>query len=272
VLRVARFVARYATLGFRVADETAGLMREMVAEGRLDDLVAERVWQELVRALVEPSPERFFETLRACGALERILPEVACLWGVPQPARWHPEIDTGVHTMMVVKVARELTNDPAIVFAALTHDLGKGETPPEVLPSHRGHEERGVRLVDRLCHRLRAPNRYRELGRLVARHHGHVHRALELRPGTVLKVLEAADAFRRPRRLEGLLLASEADYRGRKNFRHRPYPQAQRFRAWFEAAAAIDTGRVAAGCRGPRQIGEAIAAARVEAIRRAGPP
>jgi tRNA nucleotidyltransferase (CCA-adding enzyme) len=269
VLRVARFVARYSEIGFRVAEETLALMQSMVRQGRLDGLVPERVWQELVRALTEPRPDLFFETLRTCGALDRVIPELARLWGVPQPAHWHPEIDTGVHTMMVVRVARGLSDDPVVVFAALAHDLGKGETPRDILPSHRGHEERGVRLVDQVCRRLRAPRRFRELARLVARHHGHVHRAQELRASTVLKVLEAADAFRRPQRLEGLLLACEADYRGRLHFENRPYHQADYFRAWREAAASVNVKSVIRSCKRPELIGAAIAEARVEAIKRA---
>lgn len=270
ILRVARFMARYGPLGFRVADETLELMRAMVAEGRMDHLVPERVWQELVRALGEPQPTRFFETLRACGALAPILPELDRLWGVPQPKRWHPEIDTGVHTMMVVEMARRLSDDPAVVFAALIHDLGKGETPAEILPSHHGHEQRGVQLLEGICGRLRIPNRFCELARLVARYHGKIHHAEELKATTVLKILLAADAFRRPRRLQGLLLAAEADYRGRKGFEQRPYPQAERFRAWYRAAAAVNTAAVAKACRRPERIGEAIYRARVTAIQRAG--
>ncbi len=267
VLRVARFMARYASLGFRVADETRLLMSDMARRGRLDELVPERVWQEMAKALLEERPSAFFETLRECGALARIFPELDRLWGVPQPPNWHPEIDTGVHTMMVLDMARGLTDDPAVLFAALTHDLGKGETPMDVLPRHIGHEERGVRLVDRVCARLKVPSRHHDLARLVARYHGYIHRADDLRAGTVLKVLSAADGFRRPQRLEGLLLASEADYRGRAGFEQRSYPQAGAFRAWREAAAEVDAGAVAATCKRSELIPDAVARARIEAIR-----
>jgi len=272
ILRVARFMARYGALGFRVAEETQALMRSMVAAGALDGLVPERVWQELVKALGEARPPLFFETLRACGALVRILPELERLWGVPQPPRWHPEIDTGLHTMLVLQMARRLSDDPAVVFAALTHDLGKGETPREIWPSHRGHEERSVRLVEQVCRRLRSPTRYCDLARLVARYHGNIHRATELRPGTVLRILRATDAFRRPQRLEELLLACEADYRGRTGFAERAYPQGEQFRTWMRAAAAVDSAAVAAGCARPGLIGQAVARARLRAIKEASPP
>jgi len=271
ILRVARFMARYGALGFRVAEETQALMSRMVAAGALDALVPERVWQELVKALGETHPAQFFETLRACGALIRILPELERLWGVPQPPRWHPEIDTGIHTMLVVQMARQLSDDPAVVFAALTHDLGKGETPREIWPSHRGHEERSVRLVTQVCRRLRPPTRYCDLARLVARYHGHIHRVPELRPSTVLCILQAVDAFRRPQRLEDLLLACEADYRGRTGFAERAYPQGDQVRAWAHAAV-VDSAALAAGCARPELIGPTVARARLRAIKAASPP
>jgi len=270
ILRVARFMARYAALGFEVADETLELMRSMVAAGAVDNLVPERVWQELAKALEEPRPSRFFETLRSVGALAVILPELDRLWGIPQPACWHPEIDTGVHTMMVLEMARTLSDDPAVLFAALIHDLGKGETPADILPSHHGHEERSARLLEGICERLRVPNRFCDLGRLVALYHGKIHRTEELRASTLLKILQAADAFRRPERLEGLLLAAEADYRGRKGLQQRPYPQAAHFRACYQAAAAVDTATVAADCKRSELIPEAIYRARVAAIKRVG--
>jgi tRNA nucleotidyltransferase (CCA-adding enzyme) len=270
VLRVARFMARYADLGFRVADETRALMGDMARRGQLDALVPERVWQEMAKALSEERPSAFFQTLRDCGALVRIFPELDRLWGVPQPPRWHPEVDTGVHTMMVVDMARRLCDDPAVVFAALTHDLGKGETPADILPSHHGHEERGVRLVEQVCGRLRVPTRHRDLARLVARYHGCIHRAGDLRASTVLKVLTGADAVRRPQRLEDLLLASEADFRGRSGFEDRPYPQAGAFRTWGRAVAEVDAAAVAAECRQPERIPDAIARARIAAIKAAG--
>jgi len=267
ILRVARFAGRYADLGFAVAPQTNELMREMVAAGELDTLVPERVWQELVRALGEDTPSRFFETLRECDALDRIFPEIERLWGVTQPANWHPEIDTGAHTMMVLDCAASLSPKPEVRFAALTHDLGKGLTPPDEWPRHRGHEERGVRLVDELCDRLRAPNRFRELARLVARYHGNVHRADELRSGTLLDRLEALDAFRRPERLEEFLLSCEADFRGRKGFHDRPYPQADLFRDVYRAAADVDLSGIADIAGEPEGIRERVRGLRLQAIR-----
>ncbi len=267
VLRLARFAARYADLGFRPAPETQALMREMVAAGELDALVPERVWQELVRALGEARPSPFFETLRGCGALARILPEVDRLWGVPQPANWHPEIDTGVHTMMVVDCAARLSPEPETRFAALTHDLGKGVTPPEQWPSHRGHDERGATLVDGLCDRLKAPNRCCGLARLVARHHCKVNRADELRPNTLLRLLDELDAFRRPERFQQFLLACEADFRGRAGFEDRPYPQAERFRRAQAAAAAVDLSGVADIAGRPDLIPETVHGLRLRAIK-----
>jgi tRNA nucleotidyltransferase (CCA-adding enzyme) len=240
ILRVARFAARYKDLGFRVADETYALMRNMVNDGEVDALIAERVWQELIRSLSEKTPAEFFEVLRTCGALARLFPEVDRLYGVPQPEKYHPEIDTGIHTMLVLHQAAQLSPEPTVRFAALTHDLGKGDTPREEWPSHRGHEKRGVSLVEALCDRLRAPNNYRELARHVARYHLHCHRAQGLRPATILSVLEALDAFRRAQRFEQFLLACEADWRGRKGLEERAYPQAEIFRAAREAAVAID--------------------------------
>jgi tRNA nucleotidyltransferase (CCA-adding enzyme) len=266
VLRLARFTARYAELDFHVAPETAELMREMVAGGELEALVPERVWQELVKALGEATPSRFFETLRGCGALGRIFPEIDRLWGVTQPANWHPEIDTGVHTMMVLDCAASLSSKPEVRFAALTHDLGKGLTPRAEWPRHRGHEQRGVRLVDALCDRLRAPNRFRELARLVARYHGNVHRAEELRPDTLLDRLEAIDAFRRPQRLEDFLLACEADFRGRAGFQDRSYPQAALFRDVHRSAAGVDLSDIAAGPGNTDGIRERVRGLRLQAI------
>ncbi len=270
ILRLARFMARYADLGFRVADETQALMADMARNGALDALVPERVWSELDKVLREAHPARFFVTLRECGALQVVFPELDRLWGVPQPPHWHPEVDTGLHTMKVVEVARRLSDDTAVLFAALTHDLGKGETPVDILPSHHGHEQRGVKLVEDLCRRLKAPVRHCDIARLVARHHGLIHRAGELRASTVLKVLEQADAFRRPERLDALLLASEADFRGRGGFEQRPYPQADRFRAWRQAAAEADTEAAIASCADPQQVGEAVARVRLAAIKKTG--
>ena len=242
ILRVARFAARYAHLGFRVADETVELMRRMVENGEADALVAERIWQELEKALGEPSPAVFFEVLRECGALKVIFPEIDRLFGVPQPPQYHPEVDTGVHTMMVLSQAARLSPSPMLRFAALTHDLGKGTTPEEILPSHRGHEERGARIIERLCRRLRTPKAWREMAVLVAKYHTHVHRSRELKPSTLLRTLEALDAFRRPERFADILLVCEADARGRKGLEDRPYPQRDYMLGAQRVAAAVEVG------------------------------
>jgi len=242
VLRLARFAARFAPLGFRVAPQTLQLMRTMVEHGEVDALVAERVWQETDKALREPSAAEFFRVLRSCGALRSIYPEIDALYGVPQPARWHPEIDTGVHTLMVLDQAAALSDDPKVRFAALVHDLGKGTTPPAQWPGHRGHEERSVALIENLCARLRVPTEYRELAVIVARYHGNVHRAFELRTATVLEMLQKGDAFRRPERFAQALLACEADSRGRLGLEQAPYPQRAYLLAAQAAAAAVKPG------------------------------
>jgi tRNA nucleotidyltransferase (CCA-adding enzyme) len=239
ILRVARFAARFTPLGFRVAPETNALMHAMVQRGEVDALVAERVWQETEKALREPSASEFFRALRDCGALKIIYPEVDALFGVPQPPQWHPEIDTGVHTLMVLDQAALMSTDPKLRFAALVHDLGKGTTPHSEWPSHRGHEERSVALIDALCARLKPPSEYRELSVIVARYHGNVHRAFELRPNTILEILEKADAFRRPERFAQALLACEADSRGRLGLENIAYPQREYFQAARDVAAAI---------------------------------
>ncbi|HEY5264515.1 MAG TPA: multifunctional CCA addition/repair protein [Steroidobacteraceae bacterium] len=239
VLRVARFAARFAPLGFQVAPETLALMRAMVEQKEVDALVAERVWQETEKALREPEASEFFRVLRACGALRVIYPEIDALFGVPQPAQWHPEIDTGVHTLMVLEQAALLSSDTRVRFAALVHDLGKGTTPREQWPSHRGHEERSVALIEALAQRLRLPGDYRDLAVIVARYHGNVHRAFELRPKTVLEIIERADALRRPERFTQALLACEADSRGRAGLEQVPYPQREYLQAARAAAAAI---------------------------------
>jgi tRNA nucleotidyltransferase (CCA-adding enzyme) len=238
ILRAARFLARFQPLGFSIAAETLARMRAMVAAGEADALVPERVWQETDRALGEAAPEAWLRTLRDCGALARILPELDALYGVPQPEQWHPEIDTGLHMELVMQVAAELTPEPRIRFAALMHDLGKGRTPRSRWPSHLGHEERGIGLVREVAARLRVPVDYRELAELASRWHGLAHRAKELRPRTVLKLLEDCDAFRRPARFRELLLAFEADFRGRGGLRQRSYPQAALLRDAQEKALA----------------------------------
>jgi tRNA nucleotidyltransferase (CCA-adding enzyme) len=269
VLRVARFAARYGSRGFQVADTTLSLMREMVESGEVDHLVAERVWAETERALAEQEPPRFFETLRESSALARVFPELDALFGVPQPPQYHPEVDTGLHTMMVLAQAARLSADTRVRFAALVHDLGKGQTPAAEWPKHRGHEERGVKLVNNLCRRLRVPNEYRELAVVVARYHLRCHRATELRAATILDTLEAVDAFRRPERFEPFLLACEADMRGRTGWEDKPYPQGGVLRRTFEAAHAVDTAAIAA--EHPdldgSAIGKKIHDARVAAIK-----
>ena len=239
VLRVARFAARFAPLGFKVAPQTMDLMRDMVERGEVNALVSERVWQETEKALREIASSEFFRVLRECGALKIIYPELDALYGVPQPPQWHPEIDTGVHTLMVLDQATRMSPDPKVRFAALVHDLGKGTTPPAEWPSHRGHEERSVALIDALCERLRVPGDYRDLSVIVARYHGNVHRAFELRPKTILEILEKTDAFRRPERFSQALLACEADSRGRLGLESVAYPQRTYLQAARDAAALI---------------------------------
>ncbi|HEY3785580.1 MAG TPA: multifunctional CCA addition/repair protein [Steroidobacteraceae bacterium] len=239
ILRVARFAARFAELGFTVAPDTQELMKTMVGSGEVDALVPERVWQETDRALGEPRPDVFFDTLRACGALQPIFPELAALYGVPQPPRWHPEIDTGVHVMLALRYAARLGASNPIRFAVLMHDLGKARTPPERWPSHHGHEEAGVPLVKALAQRLKVPNGYRDLAVLGARHHAVIHRAAELKSDTILKLLEATDAFRRPERFADLLQVCESDARGRTGLEDRPYPQAAYLSRALQAAASV---------------------------------
>ena len=239
ILRIARFAARFAALGFTVAPETMGLMREMVERGEVNALVAERVWQETEKALREPGASVFFRVLRECGALKAVYPEINALWGVPQPEKWHPEIDAGVHTMMVLDQAVLLSEDTKVRFAALVHDLGKAATPHSEWPGHKGHEERSVTLIDTLCDRLKLPGEYRELSIIVARYHGNVHRAFELRPNTILGILEKIDAFRRAERFTQALTACEADSRGRLGLENNPYPQRQYLQAARDAAATV---------------------------------
>jgi tRNA nucleotidyltransferase (CCA-adding enzyme) len=267
ILRVARFAARYAALGFSVADETMNLMRKMVDDGEADALVAERVWKETESALGEADPQVFFEVLKACGALARIYPEVDALFGVPQPEKWHPEIDCGIHMLMVLKQAALLSGSVDVRFAALVHDLGKATTAKSSLPSHPGHEKRSVALVEKLCKRMRVPNDCRDLGLLAAEYHSHCHRAFELRADTILKVLNRTDALRRPDRFERLLLACEADSRGRTGFEDRPYPQADFFRAALAAAINVDVGDLTSGELDGASIGKEIGKRRLAAIR-----
>ncbi|MBA1149005.1 multifunctional CCA addition/repair protein [Ectothiorhodospiraceae bacterium WFHF3C12] len=265
ILRLARFAARFRPLGFTVAEETMALCRQMVADGEVDALVAERVWQELARALMEDRPDTFIRVLRDCGALARILPEVDRLFGVPQPEQYHPEVDTGEHILLVLQRCAALQAPLEVRFAALVHDLGKGLTPGEELPSHVGHEERGLEPVKGLCERLRTPRACRDLALHVTREHLNCHRALELRPAKVVDLLQRLDVFRKPDRLERFLLACQADAQGRTGLEERPYPQADFLRRAHEAAAGVDAGPfVEQGLQGP-----AIKAAmREEQIRR----
>ena len=240
ILRIARFSARFANLGFSIADETMQLMKGMVAQGEVDALVAERVWQETVKALAEPSPDVFIEVLRECGALKILFPEIDRLFGVPQPEEYHPEIDTGIHTLMVLQQACILSDDPVVRFAALTHDLGKGTTKKDILPHHYGHEERGYYLVQKLCKRYKIPNQFRELAEITSRYHTHVHRAFEVKAKTLLKVLNLTDAFRRPERFAQFLLACTADSHGRPGYEDYDYQQAPFFALIREKAANVD--------------------------------
>ncbi|MDQ2077584.1 multifunctional CCA addition/repair protein [Marinimicrobium sp. ABcell2] len=258
VLRVARLAARYHHLGFRIAPETVELMKQLVDNGEVDHLVAERIWKETERALMEKSPEVFITSLRDCGALARIMPELDALFGVPQPAEHHPEIDTGEHCLMVLQQAVRMNGSARVRFAALTHDLGKGATPPAEWPKHIGHEQRSLSLVNELCERLAAPKEFRELARLAAQYHTHGHRAMELKPSTVLKLFKAADAFRRPTRFEEFLLCCEADARGRTGFEDRPYPQANYLRSALARCRAIDNGEIAAQGFTGKAFGQAL--------------
>ncbi len=267
ILRVARFAARYAPLGFRVAPETLELMRRMVADGEAASLVAERVWTETEKALGEPCPDVFIQVLRDCGALAVVFPEIDALFGVPQPEKWHPEVDTGVHQLLSLRQAVRLGGGVAARFAVLMHDLGKGRTPADKLPAHHGHEDAGVALVETLCARLRVPNHLRELAVITSRYHTHVHRALELRADTLLRTLEACDALRRPERFADFLLACEADARGRTGLEDRAYPQREFFARAREAAAAVNLSpEERAGLSG-EQIGQELRQRRIAAIR-----
>ncbi len=243
ILRIARFAAQFASMGFTVASETKSLMSNMVNTGEIDTLVPERVWQETLKALNTKHPRHFFEELNCCGALKTLFPELARLFGVPQKIEYHPEIDTGLHTMMVLDQACKISSDPRVRFAAICHDLGKGVTPKNTLPRHHGHEERSADLTHHLCKRNKVPNDFRDLAVLVARYHTHCHRAFELKPATILKTLNHLDAMRRPDRFEAFLLACKADAHGRLGFENIPYPQADFFRGAQNKLNEIDSGK-----------------------------
>ncbi|GMQ96590.1 MAG: multifunctional CCA addition/repair protein [Gammaproteobacteria bacterium] len=266
ILRVARFAARFVHLGFTVAPETQALMQQMVADGEVNALVPERVWSELSKGLLEPSPQEFFSVLKACGALAVLFPEIERLYGVPQPANYHPEIDCGIHTLMVLEQAALLTTDPVIRFAALVHDLGKGTTPTNILPRHHGHEARSVELINALCDRYKAPREYRELAVVTARWHSHVHKVRELKPSTLLDALEGADAFRRPDRFEQFLIVCEADARGREGLEREPYLQAQMMRDALKKANSVDAASIANESSSGASIKERLRQARIEAL------
>jgi len=258
ILRIARFAARYHHLGFRVADETIELMQTMVASGEANHLVAERVWKETERALGEPNPEIFIEVLRSANALALLFPEIDALFGVPQTATHHPEIDTGIHTLMSLQQAVKLGGNSCVRFATLLHDLGKAKTPPEEWPRHIAHESRSLPLVKDLCTRVAAPKEFKELALIVAQWHTHCHRALELKPATLLKVLHSTDALRRPERFEQFLVCCEADARGRTGFETRAYPQADYFRQCLIAAKQVDVAAIQAQGLSGQAFGEAL--------------
>jgi tRNA nucleotidyltransferase (CCA-adding enzyme) len=266
ILRAARFAARF---GFAVAPETRELMRMMVDNGEVDALVAERVWQELARALMEQTPSKFFTTLRECGALAKIVPELDALFGVPQPVQYHPEIDCGIHTMMVLDDAARHGHALEVRFAALTHDLGKGGTPRDILPRHVGHEARSVELLKDLCDRLRVPNECRDLGLLVARHHGTVHRARELHADALVRLLHDCDALRRPERFEQILQTCASDAHGRAGHEADAYPQAAFLLGVLRAVQAVDAGRIAGDCTDRNLIPQKILEARILAAKEA---
>lgn len=268
ILRLARFAARFTD--FSVAPETMDLMHEMVAAGEVDALVPERIWQEISRGLMEEQPSRMFNILRDCGALARLLPELDRLWGVPQRAEYHPEVDTGVHAMMVLDMSARLQAPLPVRFACLCHDFGKGTTPADVLPRHIDHERRSVSLLLQVCERWRVPNDCKELAEVVAREHGNIHRSGDLKPAALLRLLERCDAVRKPERFEQALQACECDARGRLGFEESAYPQRQRLSDALQAALAVETGPVAqaaakSGLKG-KAIGDAVSKAREQAI------
>ncbi|SVA66421.1 uncharacterized protein METZ01_LOCUS119275, partial [marine metagenome] len=265
VLRVARFSARFAQLGFSVAPETTEMMKKMSETGELDELRPERVWQETNKALVEKSPQQYFLVLRDCGALARVFPELEALFGVPQPARWHPEIDTGIHVMMALKIAAELSDKAEIRFAVLAHDLGKGTTPKKLLPGHRGHEERSLKVLASLCARLPVPKNYQALAEAVARYHGLAHKASSLRPNTLHKIIVAVDGIRRPGRFEDFLIACEADARGRKGLEEQAYPQAEILKCALHAARTVRAEETENSVKG-KALGELIRQKQIESI------
>ncbi len=269
ILRVARFAARFQPFGFKIADETLELMNSMVTSGEADTLVRERIWQEIVKALEVEKPSEFFLALRSCGALERLWPALDKLWGIPQPTRHHPEIDTGIHTMMTLLKAASLTEDTVTRFAALCHDLGKGETPPEQLPSHKGHEERGVVLIKMFCEQYKVPKEYKNLAILVSRFHLHCHKVFELKPSTILKTLEKLDVSRQPKRLQKFLITCEADAKGCLGQDEMPYEQAARMYKAYEVAKQVDVKPLTEAGLVGTELGKKLRQKRVQAIKQA---
>ena len=266
VLRVARFAARYHHLGFTIAPETEALMKSIVKRGELADLVAERVWKETDRALCEQSPDLFIQTLRNCGALAALLPEVNALFGVAQRADYHPEIDTGIHTLMALQQAAILSDKPAIRFAVLVHDLGKGVTPSHILPSHSGHEARGLPLVKAVCDRLKAPNEHRQLAMIVTEFHLLCHKALELRPTTLLTLLKTVGAIKSPTKLEDFLTCCTADAKGRTGFESRDYASAPYLRAATKALQGLDISDIVNSGVNGAEIGKQLALRQTDAL------
>jgi len=266
VLRVARFAARYAHLSFRIADETLALMREMTAAGELEHLTPERVWKETENALGSRNPQVYFMVLRECGALKVLFPELDILFGVPAPAKWHPEIDTGIHVLMTLSMAAMLSPDLDVRFATLCHDLGKGLTPKHLWPRHHGHGPAGVRLVENLCARLKVPNELRDLAKLVAEYHDLIHTLPILKPQTIVKLFDAIDAWRKPQRVEQIALTSEADVRGRTTFEATDYYQGRLLReAWKAAQQVTNKEVIDAGFSGPA-IREELTRRRIAAV------
>lgn len=268
VLRVARFAARYHDYGFTIAPETLALMTTLSESGELQSLTAERIWQEMQRSLDDDHPDVFFEVLHQCQALKALWPELDILWGIPNPALWHPEICSGVHTMMVLQQAVKLSTNTAVRFAALCHDLGKGLTQNSLWPSHKGHEKAGLPLVEKICHQLKIPAQYKQLALKVCEHHLHCHKAFELRASTLLRIFNQLDVWRKPEEFDDFILACKADFLGRKGFEDRPYPQEDYLKSAMQAAIAVTAKSfVEQGLKGV-EIKEAMAEARLDAIKK----
>ncbi len=269
VLRVARFAAKLAPLGFRVADETLQLMQSIAASGELSALTAERVWQEWHKSLLTPAPQQFLAVLRQCGALAVVLPEIDALFGVPQPEKWHPEIDTGIHTLLVAEQAAKLSSSAVVRFAAQVHDLGKGVTPPSEWPSHKMHCHTGLKLIKQLCERVRVPNEFRDLALMVCEQHSNIHRAAELKPQTMVKIFNKLDVWRKAERLNDILLCCQADHAGRQGLQDHPYPQAERLQLAYQAALSVEVQSVIQdGFKGPA-IRDEQERRRIEAVKAA---